>query len=79
MLQLLLMMFAAMPPSAGVPDRVILRDPQQGPTPVTDLFVIPPKIPDCRTDEQIRHALQEKADGYLQSCDPPKSADQHRR
>ena len=74
MLQLVLSMLLAAPPMNGVPDRVIFRDPQNGPTPVTDLWIIPPKVPECKNDQQIQQALDQKAHGELQSCDPPKSA-----
>jgi hypothetical protein len=80
MLQLAIPIFLfAAPVMNGVPDRVIFRDPQNGPTPVTDLWIVPPKIPDCRNDEQIQKALAEKANGDPQSCDPPKSATLQRR
>jgi hypothetical protein len=79
MLQLIMAMLVAGPEMGGVPDRVILRDPQNGPTAVTDLWIIPPKVPDCKTDQQIRQALEEKARGDQQSCDPPKSAVLQRR
>jgi hypothetical protein len=36
------------------------------------ITLLPPKIPDCRTDEQIRRAEAQKANGEPQSCDPPK-------
>jgi len=52
-----------------------MRDRTQGTTPVTGMFLIPPKVPDCKTDAQIQQALAEKADGIIpQSCDPPRSA-----
>jgi hypothetical protein len=72
MLQLVIPLLLAAPAMNGVPDRVIFRDPT-GPTPVTDLWIIPPKIPDCKNDQQIQRALAEKANGDPQSCDPPKS------
>ena len=73
MLQLVIPLLLAAPVMNGIPDRVIVRDPT-GPTPVTDLWIIPPKIPDCRNDQQIQQALAEKANGDPQSCDPPKLA-----
>jgi hypothetical protein len=80
MLQLLMAMLIAGPEMGGMPDRVILRDAQNGPTAVNDLWISPPKIPDCKNDQQIRQALEEKARGDPQSCDPPKSAaSQNRR
>ena len=73
MLQLIIPLLLAAPTMSTVPDRVLVRDPT-GPTPVTDLWIIPPKIPDCKNDQQIQRALAEKANGDPQSCDPPKSA-----
>jgi hypothetical protein len=79
MFQLFLLMLLAAPQMPGsLPDRVILRDPMQGPMPVTDKVLIPQKIPDCKTDAEIQKALAEKVNGDLQSCDPPKSAYQRR-
>ncbi len=77
MLQLVLaMLLVAQPtPGAGVGHVVDMRDRTQGVTPVTDKWIIPPKVPDCKTDAQIQQALAEKADGIIpQSCDPPRSA-----
>ncbi|HEX6661205.1 MAG TPA: hypothetical protein VF067_04985 [Sphingomicrobium sp.] len=38
------------------------------------IIMLPPKIPDCRTDAEIQRARAEKANGDPQSCDPPKEA-----
>ena len=70
MLQLLLLVLAAVPPGAGMPDRVILRDPQNGPTPVTNLYLIPPKLHDCRTDAEVQAALEKRRYGEQEPCDP---------
>jgi len=76
MLQLVLAMLVTPPPPAtGVGRMLDMRDRTQGTTPVTGMFLIPPKVPDCKTDAQIQQALAEKADGIIpQSCDPPRSA-----
>ena len=60
-------MVASAGPSIG--DRMM---PMGGPQAVIDKTVLPAKIPDCRTEAQIQKALAEKANGLLQSCDPPK-------
>ena len=75
MMQLLMLLALAAQntPAPTTGDRVIFRDPIQGPTAVTDKFLIPPKIPDCRTDAQIQQALAQRANGELESCDLPKA------
>ena len=75
MLQLMLFLLAAVPPMGGAPDRVILRDPMQGPTPVTDKWVGPTKIYDCRTPEEDRVALDQRLHGETPKC-WPKELDQ---
>jgi hypothetical protein len=78
MLQLLLMLAAA-PPMNGVPDRVIFRDPQNGPTPVTDLWIIPPKLADCRTAQEEEVALDHRRHGEMEQCAPRTKAENRRR
>jgi len=70
MLQLLLMLAAAAPPQNGIPDRVIFRDPVQGPTPVTNLWIIPPKIPDCRNPQEEQVAIEQMHNGDPGQCVP---------
>lgn len=71
MLQLLmLMLLAAQQPGAGPSERVILRDPMQGPTPVTDKYLLPPKLKDCRTDAEVQAALDARRYGDQEPCDP---------
>jgi hypothetical protein len=79
MVQLLMLMLLAAQqgPGPGSGDRMVIRERVQAPTPVTDLFLLPPKIPDCRNDQQIEQALAEKANGDRQSCDPPRSVQRH--
>ena len=70
MLQLISLMLLAAPVPNGIPDRVIFRDPIQGPTPVTDKWIIPPKVPDCRNAEEEERALSQRANRERESCDP---------
>ena len=58
----LLMFFAAafQDPGSGTANRDLMRDRAGGPTPVTDLFLLPPKIPDCRTQAAVDEALKAK-------------------
>ena len=70
MLQLISLLLLAQPIPGGIPERVIFRDPLQGPTPVTDKWIIPPKIPDCRNSQEEEKALAQRANGELESCDP---------
>ena len=75
MLQLLPLLFLAGAPGLIAPGVGQLRERPLSATPVTGMFLIPPKVPDCRTDAQIQQALAEKAAGIMpQSCDPPRSA-----
>ena len=78
MLQLLILMLAAVQPGQGIPDRVIFRDPLQGATPVTDKWVGPAKIYDCRTPEEDRVALDQRLHGETPQC-WPKELDQKQR
>lgn len=41
--------------------------------PIPDITPRPPKVPDCRTDEQFRDALAAKAKGEEPSCILPKA------
>lgn len=70
MLQILALLLLAQMPGSGPSHRVILRDPLQGPTPVNDKFVIPPKLHDCRTDAEVRAALEARRYGDQEPCDP---------
>ena len=70
MLQLIpLLLFAQ--PMLSVPDRVILRDPQNAATPaMTGWVLLPPKVPDCRTDQEEQIALEQRRNGDPEMCDP---------
>jgi hypothetical protein len=78
MVQLFVLLLLAAP-GPGTGNFMSIRERIQAPTPVSDKFLIPPKIPDCRNDQQIQQALAEKANGDPQSCDPPRSALQMQR
>lgn len=67
MLQLVILLFAA-PAMAGPPDRVNLRDRLEGPTPVTDKWIIPPKAPDCKNAQQEQVAIEQIRNGELGQC-----------
>jgi hypothetical protein len=70
MLQLLPLMILLQTPGPGAADRLLLRDRIQGATPVTDKFLLPPKLHDCRTDEDVRAALEARRYGDREPCDP---------
>lgn len=71
MTNLMLMMFlAAAQVGPGLGTRLDMRDRLQGPTPVTDKFLLPPKIPDCRTKEEADQAVAAKRAGEWEKCDP---------
>jgi hypothetical protein len=67
---LMLLLLLAAQPAPGPSERMLERDRTQGPTPVTGMFLIPPKIPDCRTKEEVDAAAQAKAAGEFEKCDP---------
>lgn len=67
-------------PGPGPGNIIQIRERVVAPTPVTGLFLIPPKIPDCRTDAEIQQSLAEKANGVSpQSCDIPRSVQRQMR
>ena len=71
MLQLMLtMLLLAVPPMGGAPDRVVNRERAEGVTPATNTFLLTPKIKDCRTDADVRAALDARRYGDLEPCDP---------
>ena len=70
MLQLLTLLLLIQAPGTGTSQRLLQRDRLQGPTPVTGMFLLPPKIKDCRTDAEIRAALDARRFGDQEPCDP---------
>lgn len=74
MLPILLAVALAAPGSSIGTSRMILRDPQEGPTPVTK-FMIPSRIPDCTTTEQIQRAREEQMKGWDADCLIPRKSD----
>ena len=70
MVPLLLALVLAPPAGAGSigESRMILRDPQQGPTPVTSLFMIPARVPDCADRYQAQRAAEERIRGFDPEC-----------
>lgn len=75
MVHLLLAMLLLAPGGSIGTNRMILRDPQQGPTPVTDKYILPGRAPDCTTPEQIQRANQERIQGWEPECMLPRKAD----
>ena len=71
-----LMLFAA--PSIGPTIGEHYGHAGGGPDP-WNLVILPPKVPNCRTEEEIRKALAEKAQDLPQSCDPPRQSRQVER
>jgi hypothetical protein len=69
MLQLLALIALLQTPGGGTAERFLERDRTQGPTPVTGMFLIPPKIPDCRTQAEVDAALEAKRRGDFEKCD----------
>ncbi len=67
---LMLLLLAAQQPGPGPSERMLERDRTQGATPVTGMFLIPPKIPDCRTKVEVDAAAQAKQAGEFEKCDP---------
>ena len=78
MMPILLAMLLAAPGTSIGTNRMILRDPQQGPTPVTK-FIIPTRLPDCTTPEEIQHARVAELKGWEADCLIPRKTDLERR
>ncbi len=70
MLQLLTLIMLIQTPGPSTAERFLLRDRLQGPTPVTDKFLLPPKVKDCRTESDVRAALDARRYGDQEPCDP---------
>lgn len=70
MVPLLLALVLAPPASGGSigENRMILRDPQQGPMPVTGMFMIPARVPDCADRFQAQRAAEERIKGFEPEC-----------
>ncbi len=49
-------------------NRGILRDPQQGPTPITDKDLRPSRPPNCRNEAEVRRAVEQVRNGELGDC-----------
>lgn len=71
-----LLMMAPVGGSVGEARSFMLRDPQQGPTPVSDKYLIPERAPTCATPEQIQHARVEIIKGYEPECMIPRNSDE---
>jgi hypothetical protein len=56
-------------PGPGVGDRAN-PDRFRAVTPVTDKFILPPKLRDCRTKEEADAAVEAKRAGEFEKCDP---------
>lgn len=67
----LILMLAMVPQGVGSgPSQRVAQEGTSAPTPVTGLFLIPPKIPDCKTKEEADQALADKRAGEWEKCDP---------
>lgn len=75
MVHLLLALLLAAPGGTGSigENRMILRDPIQGPMPVNDKFLIPARLPDCATAEDLQRAREEQIRGWEPDCMLPKT------
>ncbi len=69
-LMLTMLLVAAAPPIVGSPDPGAQRERTQGVMAPTNTFLLPPKIKDCRTDADIRAALEARRYGDQEPCDP---------
>lgn len=80
MLPIVMAMLLAAPNSGSIGEnRMTLRDPLQGPMAVTDKMLIPSRVPDCTTDDQIREAQIERIKGWQPECMIPRSAADKRK
>ncbi|HWJ58876.1 MAG TPA: hypothetical protein VNR68_04445 [Sphingomicrobium sp.] len=51
-------------------ERFQSRDRAIGVTAAQNTFILPPKIPDCRTQAEVDLAIQAKENGEYERCDP---------
>lgn len=70
-----MLMMAPTGGSVGEVRSVMLRDPQQGPTPVTDKYIVSRGPAVCSTPEDLRRAREESIKGYEPECIVPRKAD----
>jgi hypothetical protein len=69
MIHLLMAMMIAAPGSGSIGEsRMILRDPQQGPTAVTDKDLRPGRLPYCRSDAEVQRAVEQVRNGETGDC-----------
>lgn len=74
MVPLLFAMLMMAPPNNGSigENRMVLRDPQQGPMPVTDKFLIPSRVPDCNDPRERQRAAEARIKGWqIPECMEP--------
>jgi hypothetical protein len=65
----LLMALMLAPGGGSIGDnRVILRDPLRGPTPVTDKDLRPSRAPYCRTEVDVQRAVEQVRNGEPGDC-----------
>ncbi len=75
-----LLLFLAAGPSIGPGvGQLAEREQVRGQTPVTGMFLIPPKIPDCRTKDESDAAIAAKRAGEWETCDPERFIRAHGR
>ena len=51
-------------------ERFQSRDRAIGTVAAQNMFILPPKIPDCRSQAEVDLALQAKQNGEFEQCDP---------
>ena len=80
MLQLFALMLAVGPPTiapgAGILD---MRDRTQAVGPVSDKWILPPKIYDCKTEAEDRAALDQRLHGETPQCWPKELEQKYHR
>jgi hypothetical protein len=80
---LFLMALMLAPPAGTIGEnRLILRDPQQGPMPVTDKYIVYRGTPECTTPHQKQAAAVARIKGLTPDCTMPSNeerADQPRQ
>ena len=69
MVHLLIAMLLAGPGTGSIGEnKMMFRDPQQGPMAVSDKYLIPARVPDCTTPEQVQRASEERIKGWDPEC-----------
>ena len=70
----LLLALVLVPPGSMAESKMDSLDPPQGPTAVTGMIMIPPKVPECTDRYQAQRAAEEQIKGFDPECILPRKS-----